>query len=127
MILHSATVGGPRGEIPPPPMITMEPPQNAEKRFYGEAETNPAITARWHTVAMVHKDMPALRQRAAALAGDRPVEFQEIIRENTADLLKQLRKFPAVQLVLGIPARKIDSETITLLRSRSNCPVILVK
>jgi hypothetical protein len=77
--------------------------------------------------AAQHKDMPALRQRAAALAGDRPVEFQEIIRENTADLLKQLRKFPAVQLVLGIPARKIDSETITLLRSRSNCPVILVK
>jgi hypothetical protein len=77
--------------------------------------------------AAQHEDIPALHQRAAALAGDRPVEFQEIIRENTAGLLKQLRKFPAVQLVLGIPASELDSETITLLRSRSTCPVILVK
>ena len=34
-------------------MITTETHQLAEKRFYGEAETNPAITMRWHTVALI--------------------------------------------------------------------------
>ena len=60
----------PRGETPPPPMITMEPRQHAEKRFHGEAETNPAVTARWHTVANVHRDTPALMVMAELLNGD---------------------------------------------------------
>jgi len=59
----------PRGETPPPPMITMEPQQLAEKRFYGAAETNPAVTARWHTVATVHRDTPALMVLAEILNG----------------------------------------------------------
>ena len=60
----------PRGATPPPAMITMEPRQEAEKRFYGEAETNPAVTARWHTVANVHRDTPALMVLAELLNGD---------------------------------------------------------
>jgi predicted Zn-dependent peptidase len=59
----------PKGKRPPPEMITMEPRQQAAKRFYGEAETNPAVTARWHTVAMVHRDMPALEAMAELLNG----------------------------------------------------------
>lgn len=59
----------PRGDRPPPEMITMEPKAKAEKRFYGEAETNPAVTARWHTVAMIHRDMPALEVLAELLNG----------------------------------------------------------
>ncbi|HOX24122.1 MAG TPA: pitrilysin family protein [Candidatus Krumholzibacteria bacterium] len=59
----------PRGEVAPPPMITREPRQNAEKRFYGEAETNPAVTVRWHTVAQVHRDTPALLVLAELLNG----------------------------------------------------------
>ncbi|MBE0567253.1 MAG: insulinase family protein [Krumholzibacteria bacterium] len=60
----------PRGAVPPPPMITMEPRQTGEKRFHGEAETNPAVTVRWHTVAAVHKDTPALMVLAELLNGD---------------------------------------------------------
>lgn len=60
----------PKGNRPPPEMITMEPRQPAEKRFYGEAETNPAVTMRWHTVAMVHRDVPALEVLAELLNGD---------------------------------------------------------
>ncbi|MEZ4386709.1 MAG: pitrilysin family protein [Candidatus Krumholzibacteriia bacterium] len=59
----------PRGQAPPPPMITMEPRQYAEKRFHGEAETNPAVTIRWHTVAAVHRDTPALTVLAELLNG----------------------------------------------------------
>jgi predicted Zn-dependent peptidase len=50
----------PKGEKPAPEMITTEPPQLAEKRYYAEAETNPAVWMRWHTVAYVHHDVPAL-------------------------------------------------------------------
>lgn len=50
----------PRGLKPAPEMITTETKQTAEKRFYAEAETNPAVWTRWHTVAIVHQDVPAL-------------------------------------------------------------------
>ena len=59
----------PAGPRPAPEMITMEPRQLAEKRFYGEAETNPAITARWHTVAATHHDVAALEVLAEVLNG----------------------------------------------------------
>ncbi len=60
----------PRGARPAPEMITLEPRQQAAKRFYGEAETNPAVTMRWHTVARVHRDVPALSVLAELLNGE---------------------------------------------------------
>ena len=60
----------PAGQRPAPEMITTETHQLAEKRFYGEAETNPAITMRWHTVALIHKDVPALEVLAQALSSN---------------------------------------------------------
>ncbi len=54
---------------PVPEMVTMEPRSPAEKRFYGEAETNPGVTIRWHTVAIQHVDVPALEVLAAVLNG----------------------------------------------------------
>jgi predicted Zn-dependent peptidase len=60
----------PAGPRPAPEMITTETHQLAEKRFYGEAETNPAITMRWHTVALIHKDVPALEVLAQALSSN---------------------------------------------------------
>ena len=60
----------PAGTRPAPEMITSETHQLAEKRFYGEAETNPAITMRWHTVALVNQDVPALEVMAQALSGN---------------------------------------------------------
>lgn len=48
----------PKGARQAPEMITTEVKQLAEKRFYAEAETNPAVWLRWHTTAMIHKDMP---------------------------------------------------------------------
>jgi predicted Zn-dependent peptidase len=60
----------PRGARPAPEMITVETKQLAEKRFYGEAETNPAVTMRWHTVAYQHKDVPVLLVLRNLLDGD---------------------------------------------------------
>jgi predicted Zn-dependent peptidase len=50
----------PKGTRPTPEMITSEPPSRAEKRMCAEAETNPGVEVRWHTVAYVHRDVPAL-------------------------------------------------------------------
>jgi predicted Zn-dependent peptidase len=60
----------PRGARPAPEMITTETKQLAEKRFYGEAETNPAVTLRWHTVAYQHRDVPVLLVLRNLLDGD---------------------------------------------------------
>jgi len=59
----------PRGTRPVPEMITTEPRQRAEKRFYGEIESNPGVRARWHTVAYPHRDVPALIVLQEALNG----------------------------------------------------------
>ncbi len=60
----------PAGKRPAPEMITAETRQLAERRFYGEAETNPAITMRWHVPALVHKDVPALEVLAQVLSSN---------------------------------------------------------
>lgn len=79
-------------------------------------------------LAAMHADeLPALRQHAVGLTGKRSVDFLEITSHSTAELLSRLRRYPAGQLVLGIPADQLDDETIALLRGRSTCPVILVR
>jgi predicted Zn-dependent peptidase len=60
----------PKGQHPIPEMITMEVPSVAEKRFNGEAETNPSVEIRWHAVPSVHKDIPALTVLQTVLNGD---------------------------------------------------------
>ncbi|MCE9626500.1 MAG: insulinase family protein [Candidatus Eisenbacteria bacterium] len=60
----------PRGQNAIPEMITTEPQQLGEKRFYGEAETNPSVEIRWHAVPSVHKDVPALTVLQTVLNGD---------------------------------------------------------
>jgi len=59
----------PAGVRPAPEMLTTETRSLAEKRFYGEAETNPAVTVRWHAVSYVHKDAPPLQVFSEVLNG----------------------------------------------------------
>jgi predicted Zn-dependent peptidase len=59
----------PRGPKPAPEMITSEIPATAEKRFYAQAETNPAVWSRWHTAAYAHRDVPALNVLEGLLNG----------------------------------------------------------
>ena len=46
----------PRGKKPPPEVVTLEVPQVAEKRMYGEAEANPQVDVVWKTVPYGHRD-----------------------------------------------------------------------
>jgi predicted Zn-dependent peptidase len=59
----------PAGRTAPPPVVTMEPPQTAEKRFNAEAETSPTVRVWWHGTAFVHKDRTALDLLTDVMSG----------------------------------------------------------
>jgi predicted Zn-dependent peptidase len=59
----------PSGKRTPPDLVTMEVPQIAEKRMYAEAEANPQVEIRWHTVPFAHRDSYALDILAELLSG----------------------------------------------------------
>lgn len=59
----------PRGKAPPPEVVTIPPKWDAEVRVTGEAETNPEVEIRWHTVPFEHKDSYALQVLAGLLNG----------------------------------------------------------
>jgi len=59
----------PRGKNEPPPVVTTEPKQVAEKRFNAEAETSPTVRIWWKSVPLVHKDSPALDLLSDVLSG----------------------------------------------------------
>jgi predicted Zn-dependent peptidase len=52
-----------------PEVTTLEPAQPAEQRMLAEVETTPAIQVDFKTVAMVHKDAPALQALGGILGG----------------------------------------------------------
>jgi len=58
----------PRGTKPIPDVVTLEVKQQAEKRMYAEADTNPQVEILWHTVPFGHKDSYALQVLGEILA-----------------------------------------------------------
>lgn len=50
----------PRGEIDPPPVVTLEPKQIGEKRYNAEAETSPTVRIWWKGVPLLHRDTAPL-------------------------------------------------------------------
>jgi predicted Zn-dependent peptidase len=59
----------PRGKTEPPEMLTLEPPQLAEKRFNAEAETSPTVRVWWHALPFVHKDRTVVDLVSDVLSG----------------------------------------------------------
>jgi len=59
----------PRGATDAPDVVTLEVPQEAEKRMNAEAETNPQVDILWHTVAFGHRDSYALSILSQILNG----------------------------------------------------------
>jgi len=58
-----------RGAQDPPPVVTLEVRQVAEKRLYGECDCPPQIEVRYHTVPFNHRDSFALQILAEILNG----------------------------------------------------------
>jgi predicted Zn-dependent peptidase len=87
----------PRGERPPPEMVTLEPEQKGEKRFLAEAETSPTLRIWWHGVPHVHRDRAPLDLLTDVLSGRTGrlykglVQGREIVNEIGASI--DLKKF----------------------------------
>jgi predicted Zn-dependent peptidase len=59
----------PRGKQNPPDVVTLEMPQQIEKRMIAEVEANPSVDIYWHTVPFGHPDSYALQVLAQLLSG----------------------------------------------------------
>jgi predicted Zn-dependent peptidase len=74
----------PRGTEPPKPVITEEPKSIAERRFNGEAETNPSVTIRYDGVAIGHKDEAALEVLGELLSGKSGRLYKRMVTKEEA-------------------------------------------
>jgi len=74
----------PRGAKPPAPIITEEPKPIAERRLDGEADTNPIVSVRFHTVAMGHTDEAALDVLAQLLSGKTGRLYKRLVTKEEA-------------------------------------------
>jgi predicted Zn-dependent peptidase len=57
------------GRMPPPPVVTLEQEQKAEMRMDAEADTQPQVEVRYHTVPFQHRDSYALDVMSSILNG----------------------------------------------------------
>jgi predicted Zn-dependent peptidase len=58
----------PRGKSAVPDVVTLEVPQQAEKRMFAEAEANPQVDILWHTAPFGHADSYPLQVLAQLLS-----------------------------------------------------------
>ena len=74
----------PRGKIVPPPVLTEEPRPIAHRRLEAEADTNPQVRIRYHTVALGHSDEPALDVLGGLLAGKTGRLYKRLVTKEDA-------------------------------------------
>jgi predicted Zn-dependent peptidase len=75
----------PRGAVPPPEVVTEEIEQLTERRMTAEADTNPSVHIRWHTVPFVHKDMYVIDVIDSILTGRTGRLYKSLVeQENLA-------------------------------------------
>ncbi len=71
----------PRGLTEPPEVITLEEEQVAQKRMVAEAETNPQVEIRYHTVAWKHPDSYPLEVLAGIMNGKTGRLYKKLVNE----------------------------------------------
>jgi predicted Zn-dependent peptidase len=71
----------PRGETPPPEVITEEIEQLQERRMSATADTNPSVQIRWHAVSFIHSDSFALKVMEDILSGRTGRFYKALVEE----------------------------------------------
>jgi predicted Zn-dependent peptidase len=71
----------PRGQTDPPDVITLEERQYGERRLIAEAETNPTVEIRYHTVAWKHPDSYPLEVLAGIMSGKTGRLYSKLVEE----------------------------------------------
>ncbi len=72
----------PRGDTPPPPVVTEEIEQLTERRMTARADTNPSVQIRWHAVPFAHKDYSALEVMNAVLSDRTGRLYKSLVEAN---------------------------------------------
>ena len=70
-----------RGPQEPPPVVTLEIEQLAEKRLIAECDCQPQVEIRYHTVPFRHEDSYALEMMAAVLNGRTGRLYKSLVEE----------------------------------------------
>ncbi|UCD74149.1 MAG: insulinase family protein [Phycisphaerales bacterium] len=70
-----------RGRQDPPPVVTLEMDQSAEKRMYAEGDFSPQTEVRYHTVPFNHADSFALQMMAEILNGRTGRLYKSLVEE----------------------------------------------
>jgi len=66
---------------PPPPVVTDEIVQVAERRIHADSDTNPSVQIRWHAVPFVHADLPVFDLISDLLDGRAGRLYQSMVEE----------------------------------------------
>lgn len=81
----------------PPPVVTMEAPQIAEKRMNAECDCQPQVEVRYHTVPFAHADEAALEVVGSLLNGDTGRLYKSLVEEQelavSANVQQDSRKY----------------------------------
>jgi len=137
----------PRGEIPPPDVVTLEEKQYGEKRLIAQAEANPQTQIWFHTVAWKDPDSYPLEVLAGIMAGKtgrlytKLVEEKSIAKSSTSgrprmfggsdlavDAAQDSRKYAgAFQIsaegVSGVRAEQLEQAVYEVIEDLQNNPV----
>ena len=70
-----------RSSSPRDPVVTIEPPQVAERRLHAEADAQDEINVRWHGPSGVHKDSAALDLLMGVLSGRSGRLYRPLVEE----------------------------------------------
>ena len=65
-----------------PALVTLEPEQIGEKRYYGEADVNTMLTIQYHCGGFKHKDSPVLEVVSSLLRGDTGRLQRKLVQED---------------------------------------------
>lgn len=103
------------GKIPPgrspEPVVTVEPPQRAEKRITMEDPAQPLVVIGYHRPDINHKDSPVLDAVADILGGGRSSRlYTALVKEKqialaTGAVPQIMRKFPGLFAFYAVPNR----------------------
>ncbi len=88
----------PRGAKNPPLIITEEPSPISLRRMDAEADTNPRVRVRYHTVAIGHKDEAALDVLSGLMSGKTGRLYKRLVTQDEAAIgepyaLQQSQKY----------------------------------
>jgi len=123
----------PRGDVQPPPVVTEEIEQLTERRMTAQADTNPSVQIRWHTVPFIHKDVYAVDVIEAVLSGRTGRLYKTLVEAEqiaTGEPYAAVRAFKyggfleiGAQLAEGVDHQTVEQALLTGIERLKNEPV----